>query len=186
DIARANQLLDEAGWLRGSDGIREKNGIKMRVVYQTTVNTLRQKTQDIVKQGWEQIGVQVELKSVQASVFFSSDAGNPDTASHFYTDVEMFTNGSEQPDQTNYPGGWTSKRIAQKSNEWRGANYERYSSPDYDRLWQQLKQETDAARRRDLVIQLNDIVVGDVVVIPLIARKSVSGKSTRLQGVWQS
>ena len=94
DIAAANKLLDDAGWAKGSDGIRAKDGVRMHVVYQTTVNPLRQKEQDIVKQGWEQIGVEVELKSVDASVFFSSDAGNPDTASHFYTDVEMYTNGA--------------------------------------------------------------------------------------------
>ncbi len=121
-----------------------------------------------------------------AGVFFSSDPGNPDTASHFYTDVEMFTNGSEQPDQTNYLAGWTTKQIAQKSNEWRGNNYERYSNPDYDRLWEQLKAELEPNRRRQLVIQLNDMLVQDVVIIPLVARKNVSAKSKQLQGVRQS
>ena len=72
----------------------------MHVVYQTTVNSLRQKEQDIVKAGWEKLGVEVELKSVDAGVFFSSDAGNPDTAAHFYTDVEMFTNNPSSPDYT--------------------------------------------------------------------------------------
>ena len=182
-IARANQLLDEAGWRRGPDGIREKDGVKMKVVYQTTVNPLRQKTQDIIKRNWEQIGVQVELKAVQAGVFFSSDVGNPDTAAKFYTDVEMFTNGSEQPDQTNYLASWITKQIASKANEWRGNNYERYSNPEYDALHEQLRRETDPAKRRELVIKMNDLLVQDVVIIPLVARKSVSGKSKQLQGI---
>src|SRR5207245_2035869 len=152
DIAAANQLLDQAGWAKGSDGIRAKNGVKMHVVYQTTVNPLRQKEQDIVKAGWEQLGVEVELKSVDAAVFFSSDAGNPDTASHFYTDVEMFTNGAATPDQTQYLAGWTTAQITSKSNDWHGNNYHRWANADYDAMYQQLKAETDAAKRRDLIV----------------------------------
>lgn len=191
DIAKANQLLDEAGWTKGSDGIRQKNGVKMKIVYQTTINPVRQKTQDIIKKGWEQLGIQVELKPVDAKVFFSSDVGNPDTAAKFYADVEMFTNGSEQPDQTNYLAGWTTAQIAQKSNEWRGNNYERYSNPEYDDLYAQYLKETDDDKRTQLVIKMNDILINDVVLIPLVARKApVSGRSKQLQGVvpnpWES
>ena len=183
DIAKANQLLDEAGWVKGSDGIRAKGGVKMNVLYQTTVNPLRQKEQDIVKKGWEQLGVSVELKSVDAGVFFSSDAGNPDTAGHFYTDVEMYTNGSEQPDPTNYLAAWTTGKIAAKANEWRLNNYHRYSNPEYDQLWNQLKAETDAAKRKDLIIKMNDLLVSQVVVIPLVARtQPTDGISKAIQG----
>src|SRR5262249_32255088 len=168
------------------DGIRAKGGVKMKIVYQTTVNTLQQKEQEIVKAGWQQLGIDVTLKTVEAKVFFSSDAGNPDTAAHFYTDVEMFTNGSDQPDQTNYLGGWVTKQIAQKSNEWRGNNYERYNSPDYDKLYAQYQKETDADKRNKLVIQLNDMLVQDVVIIPLVARKLIDGASKQLQGVKNS
>lgn len=184
DIARANALLDEAGWQKGSDGVRAKGGVSMKLIFQTSVNPIRQKTQDIVKQGWEQLGVQVELKTVDAGVFFSSDPGNPDTAGHFFTDVEMFTNGSDQPEPTNWLHDWTTEAIAQKSNEWRPNNYERWSNPDYDATWQQLKTETDQAKRKDLIVKLNDILVSQVVVIPLVSRKfPVAGKSKALQGV---
>jgi peptide/nickel transport system substrate-binding protein len=190
DIAAANKILDDAGWVKGSDGIRAKNGVKMKIVYSTTVNTLRQKEQEIVKAGWTQLGIDVTLKSVPASVFFSSDAGNPDTASHFYTDVEMFTNGSSEPDQTAYLGGWVSSQIAAKANSWDGNNYERYNSPDYDKLFAQYQKETDPDKRAGLVIQLNDMLVSDVVVIPLVARKLVDGASKQLQGTnysaWES
>jgi peptide/nickel transport system substrate-binding protein len=184
DIAKANQLLDEAGWTRGPDGVRQKDGVRMHVVYQTSINSLRQKEQDIVKQGWEQIGVETELKSVDAGVFFSSDAGNPDTAAHFFTDVEMFTNGSDQPDPVNWFHDWTTESIVQKSNGWGLNNYERWSNPDFDATWQQLKSETDTNKRKELAIKLNDMLVQNVVVIPLVARKfPVAGKSKQLQGV---
>jgi peptide/nickel transport system substrate-binding protein len=183
DLDKANTLLDQAGWTKGSDGIRQKGGVPMRLIYQTTVNPLRQKEQDIVKAGWEKLGVQVELKSIDASVFFSSDAGNPDTAAHFYADVEMFTNGSSGPDMTNYLAGWTTGQIAQQSNQWHGDNYHRYSNPQFDQLWQQYKVETDQSKRDQLAIQMNDILVNDVVVIPLVARtQPTDGKSKQIQG----
>jgi peptide/nickel transport system substrate-binding protein len=183
NLDMANQLLDQAGWTKGSDGIRQKNGVRMHVVYQTTVNPLRQKEQDIVKRGWEQIGVEVELKSVDASVFFSSDAGNPDTAGHFYTDVEMYTNGASSPDQTAYVALWTSDQIASKANQWHGNNYNRWSNSDYDAIYNQLRTETDPAKRRDLIIRANDLLVSQVVIIPLVARtQPTDGINKSIQG----
>ncbi|HEX8968686.1 MAG TPA: peptide ABC transporter substrate-binding protein, partial [Chloroflexota bacterium] len=183
DPAKANQLLDQAGWTRGSDGIRQKDGVRMHVVYQTTVNPLRQKEQDIVKSGWEQLGLEVELKSVDAGVFFSSDAGNPDTAAHFYTDVEMFTNNPSFPDYTQYVALWTTDQIASKANQWHGNNYHRWSNADFDAIYNQLKTETDPAKRTSLTIQANDLLVNQVVVIPLVARtQPTDGMSKAIQG----
>ena len=75
DLDKAVQLLEQAGWKRGSDGIRVKGGRRMTLVYQTTVNLIRQKTQAIVKQALERLGIDVELKAINAGVFFSSDPG---------------------------------------------------------------------------------------------------------------
>ena len=183
DPEKAKQLLDEAGWKVGADGIREKDGKKLKLVYQTTVNPVRQATQDLVKAAWQKIGVDTELKSVQAGVFFSSDAGNPDTAAKFYTDVEMFTNNSSDPAFINYLDGWTTKEITQKSNEWRGANYGRWSNPDYDKLIDQIRQELDPAKRQGLIIKANDMLVNDVVIIPLVARtQPTAAKAKNLVG----
>jgi peptide/nickel transport system substrate-binding protein len=183
DIDAANKLLEQAGWTKGSDGIRQKDAVRMHVLYQTTVNPLRQKEQDIIKSGWEQLGVEVELKSVDAGVFFSSDAGNPDTASHFYTDVEMFTSSASTPDNTGYVAVWTTDQIASKAKEWRGNNYHRWSNSDYDAIYSQLKTEIDPAKRRDLIIKANDMLISQVVVIPLVARtKPTDGISKAIQG----
>jgi peptide/nickel transport system substrate-binding protein len=190
DLDQANQLLDQAGWLRGSDGQRAKNGVLMKLVFQTSINSLRQKTQEILKQSWEQLGISVDLKTVDAQVFFSSAAGNPDTAAKFYADAEMFANGSGSPDQTTYLSFWTTGQIAQKSNDWHGNNYERYSNPAYDKLYAQYYLETDPDKRAKMVIQLNDLLVSDVADIPLVARMIVGARSKQLGGVvanpWES
>ena len=182
NMDKANQMLDAAGWTKGPDGIRQKAGQRMHIVYQTTVNPLRQKEQDIVKAGWEKLGLEVELKSVDAGVFFSSDAGNPDTAAHFYADVEMFTNNPNSPDYTQYVALWTKDQIVSKENQWHGNNYHRYYNPEYDAIYNQLKVEIDPAKRRDLIIKANDILVNDVVLISLVARTRPDGISKTIQG----
>src|SRR5215831_7177202 len=78
NVDRANDLLESAGWKRGSDGVRAKDGKKLKFVYQTSINTPRQKNQAIVKQACQKAGIDVDLKSVVASVYFSSDVANPD------------------------------------------------------------------------------------------------------------
>ena len=98
NIDKANDLLEKAGWKRGPDGIRAKDGKKLKFVYQTSINTPRQKTQAIVKQACQKAGIDLELKSVTASVFFSSDVANPDTYSKFYCDIQMYTTTMTQPD----------------------------------------------------------------------------------------
>ena len=79
NVDKANALLDKAGWKKGADGIREKDGKKLKFVYQTSINQPRQKTQAIVKQACQKAGIDIEVKAVTASVFFSSDVANPDT-----------------------------------------------------------------------------------------------------------
>jgi ABC-type transport system substrate-binding protein len=48
NIDKANQVLDAAGWKRGADGIRAKDGKRIRFVFHTTINAPRQKTQQII------------------------------------------------------------------------------------------------------------------------------------------
>jgi peptide/nickel transport system substrate-binding protein len=127
DLDKAAQLLEQAGWKRGSDGIRIRDGRRMKVVYQTSVNLIRQKTQAIVKRDLERLGIEVELKAVPASVFFSSDPGNPDTKDHFYADMQMY-----QRCPTIYPHRWmrqfVSWDMAQKANNWAGQNVVRWAN----------------------------------------------------------
>src|SRR6202008_4948021 len=94
NIDKANDILEKAGWKKGPDGIRAKDGKKLKFVYQTSINTPRQKNQAIVKQAAQKAGIDMELKSVTASVFFSSDVANPDTARKFYADIQMYTAGT--------------------------------------------------------------------------------------------
>jgi peptide/nickel transport system substrate-binding protein len=184
DLNRANSLLDEAGWKRGPDGVREKNGVKMEITYVTSVNSLRQKEQQIVKEGWEKLGAKVTLQSVDAGVFFSSSPGNNDTITHFYRDVEMFTDSFDLS-PVSYMEQWYSgdpaKDIAQKENNWSGQNLVRWQNAEFNKLFDEGIKELDPQKNTQIWIQANDVAVNQVAGIPLINRKSVNAHVKNLQ-----
>jgi len=166
NIDKANQILEAAGWKKGADGIRAKDGNKLRFTYQTSINSPRQKNQVIVKQACQKAGIDVELKSVVASVFFSSDTANPDTYSHFYCDAEMYQTTMTQPDPQFFMNQFCSWEVATKETKWQGRNISRWQNKEYDEVFKQAQHELDAVKRAAMFIKLNDIVVGDHYILP--------------------
>jgi peptide/nickel transport system substrate-binding protein len=180
DIEKASKLLDDAGWKPGSDGIREKDGRKLHIVYQCSVNAPRQKTQEIVKQACQKAGIAVELKAITASVFYSSDAANPDTLTHFYTDIQMYTAIQTRPDPVGIMRGFTSWEVASKDNSFQGRNITRWRNQEYDDLYHAAESELDPVKRAALYIRMNDLVIANVVVIPVVNQFEVSGVTNKL------
>jgi peptide/nickel transport system substrate-binding protein len=183
NLGQGAHWLDQAGWTRGSDGFRVKDGQRMKLLYQTAGNPVRQKTQAIVKKAFEQLGIEVELKAVNAGVYFSSDPANPDTYAHFYADIQMYSFGPGSPDPQAHLNRFVSWQIAQKANNWSGRNIVRWSNAEYDQLWKQAETELDPAKRVALIIRMNDILIEDVVLIPVIWRNGVRAVSHRLYGM---
>jgi len=189
NIEKANQILEAAGWKKGSDGIRAKDGKPLKFVYQTSINAPRQKTQAIVKQACQKAGIDVELKSVVGSVFFSSDAANPDTYPHFYCDMQMYNTTMPQADPQFFMNQYVSWQVANKENKWQGRNVSRWQNKEYDEIYKQVEQELDAVKRAALFIKLNDLVVSDNYIQPIIARTRVAalgGKITAHISGWDN
>ena len=182
-IEKAAKLLDDAGWKPGADGIREKDGKKLKLLYQTSTNGPRQKTQAIVKQACQKAGIDVELKSVVASVFFSSDVGNPDTYAHFYADIEMFQIPMSQPDPAQHMRRYHSRYVATKENKWQGTNFPRYVNPDYDAAIDAAEADVDPVKRAGFYIKANDLLWQDTVFIPAMHRLKVEACSNTLRPV---
>jgi peptide/nickel transport system substrate-binding protein len=184
DIDGANALLDEAGIVdTDGDGIREHNGVPLSVLYVTSTNALRQNEQALVKQWWEQIGMAVELRNVDAAVYFGGDPASPDTLGKFYMDVQMFTTGPT-PDVASHLRGWTCAEVTGPDNNWLGGNTMRYCNEEYDAMMAELDATGDAARRIELAIALNDHLVQNGAIIPLIFRSSTSAHNNTIEGVW--
>ncbi len=183
DLEEANRLLDEAGWVMGGDGVREKDGERLSILYQTSVNSVRQGAQALIKQWWNEIGVEVELRSIDPAVFFGGDPGSPDTLQKFFADVEMYANNFEGADAEKYLGDWKCEEFPSPEDGWQGGNTSRFCSEEYEALLATLAQTSDPAERAALTIQLNDMIVNSASIIPLIHRGRVSAKSNTLGGV---
>jgi peptide/nickel transport system substrate-binding protein len=180
NIEKANQILEAAGWKKGADGIREKDGKSLKFVFQTSINAPRQKTQAIIKQACQKAGMDVELKSVVGSVFFSSDTSNPDTYPHFYCDAQMYTTTMPQPDPQIFMNQGVSWEVASKENKWQGRNVARWQNKEYDELYHQAERELDPVKRAAMYIKLNDIIVGDNYIQPVAYRPRVTALSNNL------
>jgi peptide/nickel transport system substrate-binding protein len=170
NIEKANQILEAAGWNKGSDGVRAKDGKSLKFVFQTSINAPRQKTQAIVKQACQKAGIDIELKSVVGSVFFSSDTANPDTYTHFYCDAQMYQNVMQQPDPQFFMNQCVSWEAATKENKWQGRNIVRWQNKEYDEIYKQAERELDPVKRAAMYVRLNDLAVGDNYFLPLLSR----------------
>ncbi len=183
NIDKANQLLDAGGWRRGPDGVRAKDGKRLKLVFQTVTNAQAQKIQAVIKQAAAKAGIEMELKSVVASSFFSSDPANPDTYTHFYADLQLMTYLMGPPDPERLMRVFTAADVATKENNWQRFNVWRWRNDEYDRLYKQAETEVDPAKRAALFIRMNDLVVQSGIVIPIALTAKASAMSRRLRGV---
>ncbi len=180
NLDKANQILEAAGWKKGGDGVREKGGKKLKFVYQTSVNSIRQKAQAVIKQACQKVGVDIELKSITAAVFFSSDVANPDTYGKFWSDMQMYSTTMTQPDPERFMDQYTSWEISSKANKWQGRNIVRWQSADYDKAFRAAETELDPVKRVAIFISMNDMVVAGQSIIPLSNRPRVRGVGLKL------
>ena len=183
DPAEANRILDDAGWVRGEGGVRAKDGVRLSILYQTSTNSVRQATQALVKQMWDAIGVETELRNIDGAVFFGADPASPDTFQKFFADVEMYTNNFQGTDPEVYMAGWVCDQNPGPHNQWLGTNIPRGCSIEYDGLVEQLSTTPPGEDRERIAKRLNDIIVQNHYMIPLIWRASVSARSNSLAGV---
>jgi peptide/nickel transport system substrate-binding protein len=180
NIDKANAVLDGAGWKRGSDGVREKDGRRLRFLFQTSINGARQKAQAIVKHACQRAGMDLELKGVVAAVYFGADVANPDTNAKFWADMQMYTQNMGPPDPGRFMDRYVSWEFATKANKWQGRNVCRWRNDEYDRLFRTAEVELDPVKRVAAFIRMNDLLVSDHYVLPLVYRPQVAGANRNL------
>jgi peptide/nickel transport system substrate-binding protein len=181
DLKQAAKLLDTAG-AKMNGNVRELNGRPLHWVYQTSVNSVRQKTQEIIKQSLGTIGVEIEIKSIDASVYFSGDPSNDNTTNKFYADLEMYTNSASSPFPILWFQRFLSTQIAQKENGWALNNDCRVNSPDFDKLYDAVQQEMDPKKSTPLFQQMVHLVWDQVFTLGLVSRQNVAAVSSKLKG----
>ena len=180
---KAADLLEEAGWIDSNeDGVREKDGVELRLLFLTSIQPLRQAAQEQVKKDLEAIGFAVELKQVDSSIFLGPPKDTTDTRRQFYTDLEEFAFSNKSPDPTAYMAAWVCDQAAQKENDWSLPNWSRYCNPEFDTLFNQAAAELDPDKRTELFVKMNELLIEDVAVIPLVNTTQPMAISVDLKG----
>jgi len=183
DIEGARALLDNAGWVPGPDGVRVKDGQRLSLLFQTSTNSVRQSFQALIKQWWAEIGVESELRNISGSVFFGGDPASPDTFQKFYADVQMFTNNFSGVDPEAYMAQWRCADIPTPATQWQGQNIDRFCDPAYDALVAEMARTGKLEDRARLAKAMNDKLMENYVVLPLVYRGGTSAHAKSLDGV---
>jgi peptide/nickel transport system substrate-binding protein len=184
DIEGANALLDEAGYEdTDGDGIRETpDGEPLVYDYSTSTNAVRQDFQALIEEYWREIGIQANMRNADAGVFFDGTGANPDSYVAFNADILMYTFVPD-PNPAALLSQYTCGEIIDSTTGFAGSNVPRYCNPEYDALHAELSATGEQDARDALVVELNDILINDSVLIPLVWRGSVSAFANDIQGV---
>jgi len=184
NLDKANQILDDAGWvLNGS--VREKDGVQLALTFAASVNSVRQKTQEVIKQDLEKIGFKVDLVQADSTIFFDSSAGNDQNLQHFYWDSAIWSADISSLIPVARLSVWyagpNGENISQKENDWQKANVQRFASADYDALYDSLLKVTTNEDAQKILIQMNDYLIDNVVVVPILVRAFFTAIGNRLR-----
>jgi peptide/nickel transport system substrate-binding protein len=175
DLKKAAAMLEEAGWKPGSDGVREKNGVKLSFSMSTTAGSkAREQAQAMLQATWKEIGVAMEIKNMPASVVW----GEYTTKSQFDTLMVGWepTVGMD-PD---YTARCHSKQIPVKDGV--GSNYVQYENPELDKLLDEGVLISDLQKRKAVYAKIQEILHEDLPFAPIFAYMFMYGKKSELDG----
>jgi len=172
DPARADQLLDEAGWARGADGIRTKDGVRLELTINTTAgNRVRESVQQILQQQWRAVGVELKIQNLPARVLF----GDVGPSGKFEVMLYALTFSPI----SDCEGLYTSDGIPGPTGA--GQNWTRYKNAEVDRLCHGVPGELDAAKRAQMLQRAQQVWLDDLPALPLYFRSDYTGHRTSLQ-----
>lgn len=164
DPQQANQLLDEAGWKRGADGIRQKAGKPLELTLLVTKKVINDALIPIAKENWRKIGVVLKPQVLDFNALMAQrKAGNYDLAS-------FSTSGLNDP----HEGVWDYYSTEAKASG--------YNVPQVDKLINQGNSVLDIAQRKAIYHQLYQVLADNPPVIFLGYRKVLSASSARVTG----
>jgi len=154
DKAGAQKLLDDAGWKVGTDGIRAKGGVKLKLRYRTTTREVRKNTQVIVQQMFKDVGIDVELINDSSDTFFNGYGDKGPIATGQY-DIAEWSTAPAFPDPDF--ASWLCKEIPSDQNP-SGTNDMFLCDKDLDALFQKEATTVDAAARTPIFFQIEKII----------------------------
>jgi peptide/nickel transport system substrate-binding protein len=169
DLAKANQILDQAGWKMGPDGVREKNGMRLEFKYSTTANnTWREEDETINQANFKKIGIKLDIVNYPSSTFFSTFLGSGKAGQ--YDIAEWETSYPIDPDDS----------VNFSCSEVGKSNFNWYCNPQLDALFKKEESTADPTIRQQTFNQIHAILLKDLPVVSMYSPDdlSISAKGT--------
>jgi len=175
DPKKAAAMLDKAGWVRGPDGIRVKNGVRLSFTNSTvTGNQLRAQTQQLIADDFKKIGVEMLIKNMVAAVLWADFWRNSEFDS--LMTAPTYTIASD-PDVTHRFG---SAAIPKQTGS--GSNVSQYKNPGVDALLARGRQEYNVAKRKEIYAKVQELIMDDLPFLPLFNSVEIEGTKAGLDG----
>ena len=172
DVAKANSMLDAAGWAVGSDGIRAKNGQKFSFVcWVLSGDQARKPEAVLVQQYMKAVNIDMQVQELPATTILAQLlAGKGDASLFNWT----YGGSSGDPDASD----------TLRSNG--GSNFSHYNNPQMDTLLDQGLKETDPTKRKAIYDQIQSIVSDDVPFLYMMYWQWFNHFAKRVQGLPKS
>ncbi|RXZ72597.1 TIGR04028 family ABC transporter substrate-binding protein [Agromyces albus] len=165
DPEHSEELLDEAGWTAGADGIREKDGQRLSLtVYEAKPQPLSKQTLELVSQQLAKIGVELEVKSADAGSY-ATDILDPLATPLYHSMV-----------------GRADNDVIKSQYHTKNRNTLLSNDAELDRLLEAVASEPDPAKRDEASAAVQDYLTEQAYVIPLFEEPQVYGAAQYVHG----
>jgi len=166
DVAAARELLAQAGFKPGADGVFVKDGRRLSFnLVTTTGNKTREAVANEIVQQLKEAGVEATVRLVDVPVFF----GDVLRSRRFEAAMFAWVAGLD-PDNASL---WHSRNIPGAGNNWQGQNYAGWRHPEVDGLTERGARLVDVEARRQAYLRIQELLAQEVPVIPLYFRSNV-------------
>ena len=183
DPKKSNELLDQAGWVKGGDGIRTKNGVRASVTITTTTgDQLRERVEQILADEYKQIGVELKISNMPSSVLLSASwsAGDPRKRGAF--DLDMYSSTPDIDPHQTVNLRYHSKQIPYPGNGGSGQNYTRFKNPEADKAIDEAGSALDLEKRAAAYAKALTLLNDAAVCIWLYERSAIEAFRTNVSG----
>jgi peptide/nickel transport system substrate-binding protein len=180
DPAEARRLLDKAGWVdTNGNNIRDKGGVELELDHATTIRAIRQDAQAVMQQQLAEVGIKLNILSVDDTLYFASYADGGPAAQGEY-DIQEWSDGPLFPDPDLYY--WLCSQIPTDENP-SGENWFYLCDEELDRLIQLQSTQVDITARQKTISQINQLFYDKVYIIGLWQDPDVYAVGSRLMNV---
>ena len=167
DTKKAMQLLDDAGWKPGADGIRMKDGKRLAFdLWSYSGQKINDQYMLVMQESWKAVGADMQIKTEEFSVFVDRITKSFD----FDICILGFSWGVD-PDQT---AMWDSKQHTT------GFNSFDYKNPMVDMLLDQGTHTLDQAKRKAIYTDMQNVLLADLPAVVMDFGKGIYGVNKRV------